>query len=244
MDIFNIPKIEEPNQNESIWKYMDLAKFVLLLKNGLWFSRVDLLEDKFEGTLSPPTGYLIDVSPGQSKEYDTNIVNSMRESYEENRKWYIVNCWNLNENESVALWHLYVKGTCGVAIQSTYGKLRKVICENSDKPRVIGKVKYIDRKKDKTDTSPMLMPAFNKDLIFRHEEEIRALIINQKRTQSMYDNPCFSGLYVRVDLNKLIERVVVAPKLAKWKYEVIEHLLSGNKIKKPVHQSSFDQEPY
>jgi hypothetical protein len=237
-------EILEPNLEDRIWKYMDFTKFVLLLKNGLWFSRVDLLEDKFEGKLSSMSGYLNGIHPGQSKEYDNNVVKSSRNSYEINRKWYVVNCWNLNKYESIALWSLYVKGECGVAIQSTYDKLKNAIYENKDTTRISGKVKYNERKSDKIDLSPMVLPAFHKDFIFRHEEEIRFLIHTRKRTQTMDDDPGSPGRYICVNLNEIIERVVIAPKLSNWKFDLVKQLMYENKIEKPVQKSSYDNDSY
>jgi len=50
------PAFEPPgNPNIKIWRYMDFTQFVSMLEaGGLLFRRADLLEDKFEGTMSRP----------------------------------------------------------------------------------------------------------------------------------------------------------------------------------------------
>ena len=44
------------NLDIPIWRYMDLAKFVSMLQsNALYFTRSDVLEDIFEGSVSAAT---------------------------------------------------------------------------------------------------------------------------------------------------------------------------------------------
>jgi hypothetical protein len=244
MDIYNGPEIQEPKPNDIIWKYMDLSKFYLLLKNGLWFQRLDKFHDKNEGKLSALSGYVGGVYPGQSEEYDTNIIDSSRKFYEIHSRWYVVNCWNLNNLELSDLWSQYIEGDCGVAIQSTYGKLKKVLRENSEKTRYIGKVEYIDYTTDKIPMRPLVLPAFRRPIFNKHDEEVRAVINYKERTQAYADDPGLTGYYVPAVLNELIDRVVIAPKLPSWKCSIVKQLMSENDIIKPVSPSSVDSEPY
>jgi hypothetical protein len=54
----------QPDNETRIWRYMDFTKYVaVLLKSGLFFCRCDLLNDRFEGSVtrgywqeSKPTG--------------------------------------------------------------------------------------------------------------------------------------------------------------------------------------------
>jgi len=42
--------IEPADIDESVWRYMDSAKFVSMLVKGIVFSRLDCLGDPFEGS--------------------------------------------------------------------------------------------------------------------------------------------------------------------------------------------------
>lgn len=47
------PSFERPPAEASLWRYIDLPKYLsMLAQNALWFSRADLLGDPFEGSMS------------------------------------------------------------------------------------------------------------------------------------------------------------------------------------------------
>ena len=69
-------------------------------------------------------------------------MNRMEEINKKWPKYVAVNCWHENEHESAAMWKLYIKSVEGIAIQSTYSKLKKSFI--NDEIIFIGKVKYID----------------------------------------------------------------------------------------------------
>src|SRR5579864_3674448 len=102
-----------------LWRYMDLAKLLsLLTREALFFSRVDLLGDPFEGSLTRylqlkrerhhallrKRGKPIRLRAGASALVETRIANT------------IISCWHMNDTESAAMWRLYVTGNEGVAI--------------------------------------------------------------------------------------------------------------------------------
>jgi hypothetical protein len=96
---------------EIIWKYYSLPTFIALLQGQtLHFTNVRLLEDKME--------------------FKANINEPKFQSYsiakdETNERLY-VNCWSENE-DSYALWKIYLKGKYGLAIQSTKKKLSDIV---------------------------------------------------------------------------------------------------------------------
>ncbi|MDQ1391242.1 MAG: hypothetical protein QOF30_219, partial [Acidimicrobiaceae bacterium] len=50
------PVFVTPSDETTLWRYMDLPKFVSLLEKGaLFFSRADKLGDPYEGSLTGPT---------------------------------------------------------------------------------------------------------------------------------------------------------------------------------------------
>jgi len=52
-----------------------------------------------------------------------------------NRNWpkfNAINCWHMNDHESAAMWKLYLKSDEGIAIQSTYRKLKDAITDDDE----------------------------------------------------------------------------------------------------------------
>jgi hypothetical protein len=81
-----------------------------------------------------------------------------------------VSCWRSGE-ESEAMWRLYCPGGDGVAVRTTFAKLRDSV---TDPHTCVSEVKYFDYKtgrflRHKHDWDP----AFHKRIAFKHEQEVR-----------------------------------------------------------------------
>jgi len=234
-------KPEDPTMK--VWRYMDFTKFVSLLeKRELWFTRTDKLNDPFEGTLSRMSLYVDGVVPEQNAKHD-RFVKIVRDSQREWRKWAVVNCWHLNEYESAAMWSLYIKSDCGIAIQSTFDKLTGSFDGYSEKSVYTGLVHYRDYDIDKIPVTFPFTAAMYKRRSFEHEKEVRALIINKEKGVKLTTEPMFEGLSVPVDLDTLIERIYVAPQVGDWAYELVKNIASKYGINKPICHSSLDDVP-
>ena len=115
---------------QTVWRYMTFSRFVWLLqRRQLWLARADTLGDPWEIALAgeqlesvirrhpisplPLTGKSIETA----MERVARIIPAWREVT-------FVNCWNVSEHESHALWRIYCGETEGIAIKSTLGKLR------------------------------------------------------------------------------------------------------------------------
>lgn len=228
---------------KKVWRYMDFTKFVSLLeKHELWFTRTDKLKDPFEGTLSKMSLYIDGVVPEQSAEYD-RLVKIVRDSQNEWRKWIVVNCWHLNEYESAAMWSLYIKSDCGIAIQSTFDKLTRSFDGYPEKSVYAGLVHYRDYDIANVPVTFPFTAAMYKRVSFEHEKEVRALIINKEKEVALDAEPIFEGLSVPVDLDTLIERIYVAPQVGDWAYELVKNIASKYDMNKPICHSSLDDVP-
>jgi hypothetical protein len=122
-----------------LMRYIDLAKFHDMLEtSSLFFCRADKFSDPFEGSLP-------------KREYDYRNKQGFVEGFEQlhlkMKKFTLINCWHINENESDAMWRLYLKTNEGVAIQTTIGKLCFALDKSTSTFRV-SKVRYIDYDKD------------------------------------------------------------------------------------------------
>jgi hypothetical protein len=120
--ILNVPA----DEHAMIWRYMDFTKFVSLLdKKALYFPRPDRLSDKFEGAIPKPTIEAREALVlGLESTLAENALKVMSQGSQEVRKWIFINCWHVNSYESAAMWQLYVQKSEGIAIRSTFARLR------------------------------------------------------------------------------------------------------------------------
>lgn len=158
-----------------------------------------------------------------------------------------MNCWNLSECESAALWRLYVKGDEGVAVQSTFKRLTQCFSPDGERTVHIGKVAYIDYKTDWLPEGNMFYPFLHKRKSFEHEQELRAIImINPVTTgeQLNLDKEVVSrGEYIDVNLDMLIENVYVAPTAQDWFYNLVTSIMKRYDLKKGLVRSDLASDP-
>jgi hypothetical protein len=217
---------------DPLWRYMDFAKFVAMLATKkLYLTSVDKLGelgDKFEGLfpIVPKfTGFFA----------DKDRQRYYAEKNKDARKFYYVNCWHGNDNESDAMWKIYVKGNQGIAIRTTVRQLKSSL-EESLEQIWIAKVKYLDKWKS-VPSNPTLHACLRKRKSFEHEKEVRMIWFDKDAKRSR------RGKEVQCDLAKLIEKVYLAPTNSRWFKPVVESVLLAYGIEAEVVQSDLDSEP-
>jgi len=236
LDFITAPK----DENATIWRYIDFTKFLFLLeKRALFFTSVSQLykSDKFEGSI--PKGnlkqrkQLLARVPDKLMRADVHMeerrinINMARATY--------VNCWTCFKYEIAALWKLYIRSNEGIAIKSSYRRLKESI--EKDKFMVmIGLVQYIDYDKDVLPKADFLNLAMHKRKSFQFERELRAMVIGWRlRGQS--------GIYVKADLEKLIDRIYISPQGENWFLDLVKSIVEKYDLKKPVKRSDLDTDP-
>ncbi|HEY56554.1 MAG TPA: hypothetical protein G4N90_03860 [Dehalococcoidia bacterium] len=233
------PGLVTPNDNMTIWRYMDFTKFVSLLdKQALFFCRADKLGDPFEGSYPK-----INVSRRAEIFRDIMPPEDLSKVYKQTREFTAVNCWHMNRYESAAMWKLYLKSNEGIAIRSTFRRLRDSL-QDKEHDTYIGKVQYIDYDKDKI-PDDSISPFVYKRKSFEHEVELRAIIQVFIKGISLADNerPFEDGLYVPVALDLLINQIYLAPTSPRWLRELMESVTAKYGLKKKVYQSILDEKP-
>lgn len=89
-----------PPDGTRIWRFTDFAKFYsMLTNNSLYFSRLDKLEDRFEGHFSQARAEL-DQKIYDLPDTDNHAKGVINMIYSPIRKDSFVNCWHMNEYES------------------------------------------------------------------------------------------------------------------------------------------------
>jgi len=223
------PQFKPPdNENAKIWRYMSFDRYKDMLSNScLYFCEGNKLKqnDPYEGS------YLsFELLKKVSEKDAVEFANKMKSCGPPIR----INCWHLNEFESVAMWKIYGKA---VAVQSTYKRLIKALKKCPCAVR-IGKVLYIVPGKESFKTvgpETVFVPWLHKHRGFEYEREIRAVIWETG------DMPVFSdgSVLAPVDLVALIEAVYVSPIISSDVKEKVKKTNKAYSIVAPVFQSEL-----
>ncbi len=220
------------NENSKIWRYMDFSKFVNLLdKQALFFCRADKLGDPFEGSYPKPN-----VVEREQELQQANLPAEVNSFMGANLKKFVrraaVNCWCLSEHESAALWGLYVKNGQGIAIQSTFKRLKNSFTDNKNEISIV-QVEYINYQQDKFPSKNPLNPFAFKRESFEHEKELRAVIIKLPPFKKY-------GVSLTVTLDNLIDKIYVAPSSSDWFFRLVKSTTGKFGLDKPVLKSDLD----
>ena len=209
----NNPNISIPDPDTVAWKYLDLSKFLdLLMSQKLFMSRSDKFEDQYEGTFSEPTFEEIKKIAENNPEF--------LDVYKTQRKNVIISSWHINEYESFAMWQIFTQNSEGLAIQSTIGRIQESLHLENQFEQHIGKVNYIDYKKEYIPFDDDFFPFLFKRKSFQYEREVR--IISNLSSHNLSIN---EGVKIDVDINKLIEKIYIHPKSENWYKNLVIQLV-------------------
>ena len=212
--------IPEPRfqENSVLRRYVDLAKYLSFLKSrSLYLCRVDLLQDKFEGSFTPSLRAAIEGS------YEKNKVDFTYADFKKNlRECVYVSCWSLGADDNAALWSLYGKSQYAVAVTTTVGRLRDALQSWEGQGRIaIRKVKYVKHWRDpKLDIKPYSKVFQYKVVAYSFEKEVR-VILDVVPPKNFETSERVEGHLVPVRLSAFIRSVVVSPEAPEWFFDLV-----------------------
>lgn len=243
--------------NDYVWRYMDLAKFIAMLdQGGLYFPRAENLEDPFEGAsglasneaewdnhyleffrnavITAPRGVN---QPSLSREKAESEAKRLLQDIKSTSKGarnLLVSCWHRNEMESEALWRLYCPPPVpGVAIRTTVGQLWDACSHENDV--IVGKVHYVDFRR--SFASIQRERIFQKRISLSHEKEVRVVLQNDRR------HPV-DGKLLKCDLKSLVSEVVISPFASSWLLGVVSSSIEKFGYSFDLKQSELLEQPF
>ncbi|MCH6229715.1 hypothetical protein MK786_03085 [Microbacterium sp. CFH 31415] len=233
-----------PADQESVWRYMDLARFLSLLQtSALHLARADQMSDRWEGSYGELNRQLRPELYGEHFEQMFAHADQRRQFSLQGIR---LNCWHLSEFESAAMWDIY-QGR-GVAIRSTWGRLKRSI-----KPErwINGaEVNYVDYRSSFISERNMFDAFMHKRESFSHEREVKlAMMTELSAPHPTEENTTISlgpeppVIPVEVDLVGLVERVYVAPDAPEWIMSVVDNVTRRYGFEFPVQQSDLATDP-
>jgi hypothetical protein len=84
----------------------------------------------------------------------------------------------MNQDESAAMWELYLGNGPGLAVESSFGALREELDRATGKTAIAtGSVDYLDYPRDSWGPYQSFNAVFHKRRSFDHERELRAVVV-------------------------------------------------------------------
>jgi hypothetical protein len=248
------PFVSPPDPNIRIWRYVDFAKFVSLIDSStLHFARLDQMEDEYEGAFSEGSfdvvkavreGEEYDKVENELNQYQRSVMDFVREV---NRMGAFVNCWHMNEIESVAMWKIY--SGLGIGIQSTFQRLADSFIDPYE-PVYISPIKYEDfiQFQMRFADDGWVEPVLYKRQAFEYERELRAFWLYPPNVDGEIDLSVENhrmGQSLNVNLRTLIERVYISPGRRSWFQRLTRSVLDKfGYADIPVVPSALDDVPH
>lgn len=217
---------------------MSGSKFISMLQEGgLYFNRADRFEDPFEGVFPKArleeeytrtkasrkirelTSELAIFTSNKVERHESSL-DELLDTIDWWRRRIYLNCWHMNEFESMAMWKAYIPNGDGIAIKSTFAMLDNSLDEKDEWTYRIGTVRYYDYE-DKnfeqllTDKERLnwLYPFVHKREEYAHEKEVRVAIGYESRDN--FEEGA-TGFVVPTNLNGLVESIVISPHSPPW----------------------------
>lgn len=263
MSIFNHPNFIPLQHDAIIWRYLDLEKYYSFLKEkALFFCRADKFSDPFEGSLPKieaehrikeelRSAKLLGLDFDEEK--STTIVADLGKMHRDLKKNTVVNCWHINNNESDAMWRLYLKDNEGVAIQTTC-KLIYDIIEKAKERIGLSKIRYINYETDiwfhRTEyphtNYNTFIPFIHKRIEFAQENEFRLLHeleIEDDIDEFWNRQPNHKGVFVQVDPCKIIQKIYLPPTIDRKAVRRIEEISKEFGFNFQLEKSKLSYEP-
>jgi len=234
-----------PEGKTKIWHYLDFSKFIYLIsEKKLHFTSADQLTDEFEGSLPKSKAEDRDeeirriCSYMRDDEKIQKMIDEKRNLSRSFRRYMHLNCWHMNEDESLAMWSLYSIPERGLGIQSTMDRLIESFRKEERYHISVGKVEYIDYSKWDGNIGQPIQRFLLKRKSFDFESEIRALTpgAGYGPTEEHLKG---RGIDIPIDLETLIEKVYVSPQSPNWFYRLVRTMVEKFDLDVEVHRSGM-----
>jgi hypothetical protein len=226
---------------EVLWKYMDLPKYLsLLTSESIWLARSNTFKDKREGVFhSAMKDDLEKIYEMLSKRDDfpstAPVKNAMDfQEYLSNNTY--ISCWHKSLKENMVMWEIYGQTENSIAIKTTASNLKSSFDLNELMKFAIevalDEVSYIDSESAHLEKN-YRQPFFIKREHFAFEKEVR-LYLRTTNIGSLPDTPY--GYNIPINLDLLIDEIYVHPDADDWFLEAVRALTDRFGLKKEVNK--------
>lgn len=242
--------LEDVNQENILWRFMDLSKFLdLILSKKITLVRPELFEDVYEGSPVPLTKALSKFFKIENTENEKLLKQKAQAMFRLIKYRAYINCWHLNEHESAGMWKLYCTTNDAIAIKTKVAKLKDSLditsCQvisslqfgkveyDADNNNKLNNIANYDGTTIPTQQSISLSECFFiKRKSFEHEKEFRIMAINSNGLNlNDIDKPEeelkeMGPPIIRIscDIESMIEEIIISPTAGSWFYDVVKNV--------------------
>ena len=229
----------ELKRTDVLWRYLDAAKFFDFIHHQTLFCcRGDQFGDKFEGAFTESLKHAIE------KSYQDNHIDFTYEEFRKRlRERVFVNCWHKSLDDSMAMWSIYGRSSCSVAITTTVEQLRSALQEQQLPYDIsIERVEYVKHWRDPDlDIAPYSRVFAYKTKAYEFEKEVRVLI---DRSAGEFEAPMpDAGMIIKVNQATLLRSIVIAPEAPVWFENLVRAASERYEILAPVRRSKLAFDP-
>lgn len=229
-------KTEGLDKDAILWRYMDIAKFISMLKqNAIWLARADTFGDKHEGLFPDAMREYIDKAYQGFDDSDNSPVKDTNDFQDYLVKNTFISCWHHNLGENMVMWEIYGKNKNAVAIQTTVEGITSNVNASalSGHSLLFKNVLY----KDAGEISGVLLYEdcfFRKRRHFSFEKEVRISLDTYSRLNPTKETP--HGYKLHASLSGMIDKVVVHPDSPEWFLDVVDSVVTKYELHAPVER--------
>lgn len=125
-------------------------------------------------------------------------------------------------------------------IKSSVKKLEKAF-ELCQEKLDLSVVRYLDYENDPMPGENLMYSMIHKNLAYSYEKELRLIheVSNQAFKHNWEAEEVEEGVYIKADINTLIEEIIVGPYSPKWFLDLITDLSLKYNLNKPVKASAL-----
>lgn len=224
--------------DEPVWRYVHLPKLVdLIARRKLPLVRVDLLGDRFEGSIPrvQAEDWLVEalghVRPllldpdARQRERHVDEASQLRRSL---IRFTHASCWRAGRTESAAMWKAYCGSQEGAAVRTTFGHLKRAV---ADEWTMVAPIHYLDFETERLPSHNLAYPLLCKRIEFSHEHEVRVLRFRIDAWRAALERAPPAQVaadaieYLDFDPEEAIDEVYVSPYAPDWYFEAVRVLL-------------------
>jgi hypothetical protein len=220
------------DQKQIISRYMDLPKFVDLLRtNELHLEPAVSFDDPLEGTLPERVRQsFIESIPAEERNNKT-----IEELEYENKLRTNLSCWSLGPEDNMALWKIYGGSSHSVAISTTIENMLFSAFNWCDEGKIIfKKIRYINHA-GKLPSGVYALDAHTfgfKHEAYSFEKEVRVVLTRP------FGSPK-KALRLPIDVNRRITKITVSPESGNWFFALVTDLAKKYNVAVPVERSGL-----
>ena len=233
---------DELNDNQKLWRYMDLSKFISLIeKESLWLARADTFRDKHEGRFPDEMRTIIKKAYDGFNDDSNSVVKDADDFQDYLRKNTFISCWHKNFDENMIMWEIYGKDTNAIAIQTTVKKILVPIDKLETTPYFMHSLMLKNVIYKRADEIKGALPYeecfFIKRPHFDFEKEVRISLDTYCRINPTKNTPL--GHYLPVVINELIEKILIHPDSPDWFMGVIKSVIEKYDLHAQVERGLY-----